>query len=242
MEFRSSRTACQLSEGAVKMATLKELANAIDSLLNHELGVARYKLTRQTRDKAYEAYIFCLCLRAARELGGNPVLRGIGSTGSQFIFRGAPGSLFSTSRNYGYAEFSLNRSYFEIHVGVEYRGGSGMTHEFDVSIIRAQDAENCRQDHIDPKPASLIAGWECKFYSRNLDKGLGRAFVGLMDDMGSNIRLSGMCSNSSHPQLKEYFRLRRRPFPHFELTPLKPSNEAIFVNQLKGVLKKMTGL
>jgi hypothetical protein len=32
--------------------------------------------------------------------------------------------------------------------------------------------------------ASLIGGWECKFYAGTLDKGLGRAFVELVDDMG----------------------------------------------------------
>jgi hypothetical protein len=61
-----------------------------------------------------------------------------------------------------------------------------------------------------------------------------------MDDMGSNVRQSGMCSNSAHPQLRDYFRPQRRPFPHFHLTPLERSNEDIFVNQLKGELKKLT--
>jgi hypothetical protein len=60
-----------------------------------------------------------------------------------------------------------------------------------------------------------------------------------MDDMGSNPRLSGMCSNSAHPQLREYFQPNRRPHPHFQLTPLQVSNEDIFVNQIKGELKKM---
>ena len=92
----------------------------------------------------------------------------------------------------------------------------------------------------DPKAASLIGGWECKFYAGSLQKGLGRAFVGLIDDMGSNLRLSGLCSNSSHPQLRNYFEPQRRPYPHFLLTPLQPSNEDVFVNQIKGELKKMT--
>jgi hypothetical protein len=63
--------------------------------------------------------------------------------------------------------------------------------EVDVCIIRANDADRCRQDPDDPPAASLVAGWECKFYAGNLQKGLGRSFVGLMDDMGSNPRLSG---------------------------------------------------
>ncbi len=222
------------------MATLTDLENAIDAMLNHPLGLGRYQLVRRVEEKAYEAYVFSLCLRAARELGVTPVLRGISASPDPFIFRGAPGQIHSQSRNFGYAQFSLNGHNFEIHAGVEFKGTSGMTHELDVCIIRSEDADRCRQTPDDPPSASLIAGWECKFYAGNLQKGLGRAFVGLIDDMGGNVRLNGLCSNSVHPQLRSYFRPRRRPHPHFHLTPLEPSNEDIFVNQIKGELKKMT--
>ena len=33
---------------------------------------------------------------------------------------------------------------------------------------------------------------------------------------------------------------RLAAFPHFRMTPLEPSNEDIFVNRIKGELKKMT--
>jgi hypothetical protein len=222
------------------MATLADLENAIDDLLGHPLGLGRYQLIRRVEEKAYEAYVFGLCLRAVRELGATPVLRGISGAPNPFIFRGAPGQIHSQSRNFGYAQFSLNGHDFEIHAGVEFKGTSGMTHELDVCIMRSEDAVQCRQQPDDPPPASLIAGWECKFLAGNLQKGLGRAFVGLIDDMGANLRLSGLCSNSVHSQLREYFQPQRRPYPHFRLTPLEPSNEDIFVNQVKGELKKMT--
>ena len=224
------------------MATLQDLENAIDALLNHPLGISQYQLVQRVEEKAYEAYVFGLCLRAVRELGITPVLLGNTGTPTPFVFRGAPGQIHSTGRNYGYAEFTLNGQDFEIHAGIEFKGTSGMTHELDVCIMRAADARACRdpQSLDDPPAASLIGGWECKFYAGNLDKGLGRAFVGLIDDMGSNARLTGLCSNSSHAQLRKYFQLQRRPYPHFRLTPLDPSNEAIFVNQIKAELKKMT--
>ena len=224
------------------MATLQELENAIDALLDHPLGIRQFELVQRIGEKAYEAYVFGLCLRAARELGVTPVLRGIVGEPTPFVFRGAPGQIHSRARNYGYAQFRLNGQEFEIHAGVEFRGTSGMTHELDVCIMRAQDARDCRnpQSLDDPHAASLVGGWECKFYAGNLQKGLGRAFVGLIDDMGSNIRLNGLCSNSAHPQLRLYFQPQRRPHPHFRLTPLEPSNEDIFVNQIKGELKKMT--
>jgi len=222
------------------MANLSDLQNAIDVLLSHPLGVGHYQLIRPVEEKAYEAYVFGLCLRAVRELGSTPVLCGIDGTPDPFIFRGAPGQIHSKARNYGYAAFVLNGQQFEVHAGVEFKGASGMTHELDVAIMRADDAAKCRQEPDDPPSASLIAGYECKFYAGNLQKGLGRAFVGLVDDMGSNLRQSGFCSNSVHPQLREYFQPQRRPHPHFRMIPLSPSNEDIFVNQLKGALKKMT--
>jgi len=224
------------------VATLADLESAIDVLLNHPLGVSQYQLVRSIEEKAYEAYVFGLCLRAVRELGVTPILRSISGPPIPFVFRGAPGQIHSRSRNYGYAEFTLNGQDFEIHAGVEFRGTSGMTHELDVCIIRGLDARACRnpQSLDDPHAAGLVGGWECKFYAGNLQKVLGRAFVGLIDDMGSNVRLTGLCSNSHHPQLRDYFQPQRRPYPHLRLTPLDSSNENIFVNQIKGELKKMT--
>ena len=224
------------------MTTLQDLETAIDGLLGNSLGSVQHQLVSRVEEKAYEAYVFGLCLRAVRELGIVPVLRGISGAPTPFIFRGGPGQIHSRRRNYGYAEFKLNGQGFEIHTGVEFRGTSGMTHELDVCIIRAVDARACRNPVSldDPTAASLVGAWECKFYAGNLEKGLGRAFVGLMDDMGTNVRLSGFCSNSEHPQLRDYFQPQRRPHPHFHLTPLVSSNEVIFVNLIKAELKKMT--
>lgn len=222
------------------MATLQDLENAIDSLLDHPLGAEHYSLVRQVEEKAYEAYIFGLCLRAVRELGAIPILRGIRGVPNPFIFRGAPGQIHSRFRNYGYAEFTLNGHACEIHAGVEFKGTSDMTHELDIAIMRSADAVACRRTPDDPSSASLIAGWECKFYTGTLDKALGRQFVGLVRDLGTNLRIDGLCSNVENTQLKLYLRPRERPYPHFRLTPLETSNEDIFVNQLKGELRKLT--
>ena len=224
------------------MATLADLESAIESLLRHPLGIGHYQLVRRIEEKAYEAYVFGLCLNAVRRLGVVPALCGICGTADPFIFRGGPGQIHSTRRNYGYASFTLNRRSFEIHAGVEFAGTSGMTHELDICIMRADDAQRCRtpDTRADPPAASLVAGWECKFLGGPIDKGLGRAFVGLMADMGTNPVLSGMCSNSTHSQLKHYFKKVSRPDPHFELSPLRPQNEQMFVSQVEFALKKMT--
>ena len=123
---------------------------------------------------------------------------------------------------------------------MEFAGTSGMTHELDVCIMRAEDADKCRAMPGNPPAASVVGAWECKFYGKKLDKHLARAFVGLMDDLGSNYRLAGFCSNQDHPQMKGYFEPPRRPYPHLLLTPLDPRSEKVFVGTLMAELKKMT--
>lgn len=223
------------------MATLAQLQAAIDALLDHPLGLGHYALIKGSEEKAYEAYVFGLCLRAVRSLGASPLLHGIAGKADPFIFRGAPGQIHSIHRNYGYARFVLNGIEFEIHCGVEFKGTSGMTHEIDVCVMKADEADNCRLNPDDPKSASVVAAWECKFYSGSLDKSLGRAFVGLVADLGTKHRLSGLCSNSSHNGLKDYFAPKNRPDPHFRLSPLYPDNEKLFVNDLASALRKMVG-
>ena len=72
------------------MATVAELERAIDTMLDHPLGIQQYQLARTVQGKVYEAYVFTLCLRAVRELGVTPVLRGVRHAPKPFIFRGRP--------------------------------------------------------------------------------------------------------------------------------------------------------
>jgi len=76
-------------------------------------GPATFSWLNRVGEKAYEAYVFGLCLRAVRELGVTPLLRGIAGAPTPFIFRGGPGQIHSQTRNYGYAEFALNGYTFE---------------------------------------------------------------------------------------------------------------------------------
>lgn len=224
------------------MATVEDLERAIDQLLDHPLGIKQYQVSQHVAGKLYEAYVFGLCIKAVRELGSTLNLYGMQGPPTPFVFRGAPGQIHSQAKNYGYAKFSLNEYDYEIHAGIEFKGKSKMTHELDICIMRANDAERCRdpQSLDDPPASSLICGWECKFYTRRLPKELGREFVGLMNDMGGNVRLSGLCSNSDHEQLRKYFSPQYRPYFCKKLTPLEPENEASFIDNIKTELRKLT--
>ena len=237
----STRSSSSFNLPETRMATLKQFEQAIDTLLSHSLGVGRFARIYRFSGKIYEAYVFGLCLHAVRDLGASPILTGIKDRTGPFIFRGAPGQIYSETKNFGYARFELNGEIFEIHCSIEYRGRSKMNHELDVSIIRGFDAEKCRDRRSPATPGtkSLVGAWECKFRAGKLPKMEGRAFVGLMADMGTSFRLNAFCSNTKNVQLGRYFSPKGRPYPHFDLTPDNPETEKNFVEQVKTELVKL---
>ena len=221
------------------MTTQPELRAAISTLLDHSLGIRRFEARRLVNGKMYEAYVFGLCLQALQELGAD--LRASSVTGSpgRFIFRGGAGQIYSRTRNYGHVEFTLNEKQFELHSSIEYCGTSGMFHEIDVSVLSAQAAWKCRETSVSPRPSSLVGAWECKFYTGRLPKEVGRTFVGLLADMGSSFRVSGLCSNTENQQLGLYYSKKNRPHAHFHLTPREHGSESDFVSHVKNEFKKL---
>jgi hypothetical protein len=226
------------------MATLKDLEKAIDKLLNHRKnGIFKYELANKSSDTAYEAYIFGLVLKAVRGLKVSPKLKAIKGQPLPFIFRGSPGRLSSKKgKNFGYAEFSLNNMTFEVHIDIQINGLSGMLHEVDVCIIHKRNADICRAKDSDPNHRALVVGIECKFYTKDLDKSLGREFLGLVTDMGSPVRLTLMCSNQSSDKIKQFFTPKKRPTPVFDLSPLTKTTEDDFLSEIRATLKRMTGV
>ncbi len=223
------------------MTTMNDLSNAIDQFLNHPLGINNYQLVRDVAEKAYEAYVFCLCLEAVRRLNGNIDLRSISqpqAIPNPFVFRGAPGSIYSSHKNYGYASCKLGDKEFEIHNSVEFIGTSTATHEIDVSIIEKSQSEKCRNDKRDPKNTALLAAWECKFYDHNLNIALARTLVGLLDDMGNKYFITGFSSNNDSASIRRYLSKKNRPQPCLLLSPLNNQNEELFINDLMASLRK----
>jgi hypothetical protein len=222
------------------MMTLTDLKSAVTSLLFSAGATGALQLNSNTRERAFEAYTFCLVLRAAQRAGAVVVVRGInsGPNPSPLVFRGAPGRLGSSSQDFAFAQCSLNGFDFEIHVDVEYEGSSGAVHEIDVSVVDHAQAERIRQRPSRlPSARSLRAVCECKFYDSTLGVALGRAFMGLIDDCGT-LEFKALLTNGASAGLAQYLRQKRRPDPFFDVSPLIAASADRFVSVLEQALRR----
>ena len=62
------------------MTTLNELRTALDNLLNLPAVGSLLCLNSNTCERAYEAYVFSLCIAAVKKAGGSITLVGIKSS------------------------------------------------------------------------------------------------------------------------------------------------------------------
>lgn len=226
------------------MATLADLQNAVNGLLNLPGIPAVLQLNSATRERAFEAYVFSLIVNATRQAGGTAEIRGINSGPNPpvLVFRGGPGLLGSRTQDYVYADCRLGNKEFEIHVDVQYEGGSGAIHELDVSIYDHQAAGRIRLNPtLFAKTNKLHGAVECKFYDSTLGTTLGRTFVGLVDDCGS-LQLRMFVTNGSSQGLMRYFSPKQRPNRFFHLSPLRPNDEQEFVNVVDHILSEWAGV
>ena len=222
------------------MATLNDLRNAIDQLLQISAAQRLLQLNSNTEERAYEAYILSLCCEAVSIQGGQAIITGInsGANPSPVVFRGGPGSMSSRNQDFCYADCRLRNKSFEIHVDIEYVGQSGATHEIDVSIYDSQAAQNVRLSRRSPRTnKALIAAIECKFYTLQPGVELARTFVGLATDCVSN-KFKAFVSNRSAPGIERFLSKSNSPEPFFDLTPLNPNSEQRFIRYLEQVLRK----
>ena len=226
------------------MASLIDLQNAINQVLAIPGVPAVLQLNSATRERAFEAYVFSLLVRAIREAGGTAVIHGrnSGPNPAIAIFRGGPGLLGSAAQDFAYALCQLNNKEFEIHVDIQYEGGSGAIHELDVSIYDHAAAERVRQNpNLFAKTGKLYGGFECKFYDSTLGTALGRTFVGLIDDCGT-LQIKAFTTNGLSQGLVRYFTPKKRPDRFFRLSSLRQTQEADFVSFVKQVLSKWAGV
>lgn len=226
------------------MASLSDLRNAVESALSLSTADATLQLNSNTRERAFEAYVFSLLVQAVRQAGGNATTVGIrtGQNPSIVVFRGGPGRLGSQSQDFAYARCSLGNKEFEFHVDVQYEGSSGAIHEVDVSLYDHRTADRVRQNQNEfAKSSKLYGALECKFYDSTLGTVLGRTFVGLVADCGQ-MRMTAFCSNGPSQSLAKYLQPQNRPDHFLRLSPLRASVEQRFLAHFQHELRKWTGV
>lgn len=222
------------------MATLQELKDAIDRVLNIAASNALLILRSNTCERAYEAYVFALCADAVRRAGGTAIATGIvgGANPPGLIFRGGPGSLASRAQDYCYMECNLNGKRFELHVDVTFEGQSGASHEIDVSIVDGDHADDVRRFNGLPRTNKhLIGAIECKFYESRPGVVLARTFVGLVRDCSAN-RFDAFIANRTTDDLEAFLSTSWSPQPFTDLLPINQGAEERFVRSLEQVLRK----
>lgn len=222
------------------MASLADLQTAVDRLFRVAGTSTLIQLNRRTKDSAYEAYIFGLCIEAVRRLGGLVQIRTVSGqiNPNPIILRGAPGVIYSTLQDYAHAYCVLNGKAFEIHLDVEFIGQSTASHEIDVSFIWHDVAERCRVRTEYPRMSQhLIGAIECKFYSGNPGVMLARTFAGLVSDSSAN-RVEAFAYNRSSDEIAAFFSKVNSSECFDELTPLNKNYEEMFINYVMKELKK----
>jgi hypothetical protein len=213
---------------------LGDLVALIDTVLDSIDPNSYVYLNRNTVDAAYAGYVFGLVLRAVERVADVDTVKlksaqgGPQTSPTVFVIRGSPGPLSSKAQDFGFAAFRYKSTAYEIHLGVQYKGSSGVLHEFDVSIIPAADADESRKTNKPPGSAKASALFECKCYSNSLGIHLGREFVGLKMDFTS-VPIARLVTNSASDSVALFLKKNNRPRASFRLAPDNPAMEEEFV-------------
>jgi hypothetical protein len=220
------------------VTTLADLENAYAALLSAHAPVTS---SGQAND-AFEVYTLSLILRAAKEEGAT--IRFESSFGvanpSPLLFRTSPGRIFTAIHDFSHAAVLFPDGLeFESHIGVYVEGLAGVLHECDVLVIDAEEGRFCRRNRVHPKKSSMALSVECKFYAGKLGIDLGRQFLGVTTDLGTEGRffLSNSTGKSVDRVLAHHNRGR-----FFGLTPLDVDAElqviALFRSTFRNIRAK----
>jgi hypothetical protein len=152
-------------------------------------------------DDLYEAYVWSIVLDAARNKGATITFKDInGNTvGGSFHFRTSPCEIWWNAHDYCHAELAFaGCPLLEAHVGIYVAGRSMVRHECDVAVLHKTEADVCRLRHVLPRASKVVLAVECKYYMNSTPGlGLGRAFLGLRDEIQKNNRFFAATSHSS---------------------------------------------
>jgi hypothetical protein len=182
----------------------------------------------------YEGYVLAHLLRAASFESWTAELRdGSDNPTTHAIFRSGPGRL--PSGNFTHVRLTKHgKVALEAHIGVKVRGASSIAHEFDLLLLRATVAADCRQANQDPSSSDVIGHAEAKYYGGNLTLPIGRAVAGLAVDCdlsGKSVLVTNQ-NGMTVEKLVQYYGISFRFL-------IKPSNGAglhHLVNRFRSIL------
>lgn len=217
------------------MTDLTDLQKAYNRFLSGHAPVAS---SNQAND-AFEVYTLCLVLRAAKEEDAKITFessKGVVNP-NPIRFRTSPGRIYSSANDYTHAKIIFpNDITYEAHIGVYVEGLAGVLHECDVLVLDSSEGLFCRRNFVHPKKTSVVLTAECKFYSSNLGISLGREFLGITTDLGTEGRyfLSNKDGKSVDRVLAHHKRQR-----FFGLTPLNKDAEDQVVAQFRSTFRNL---
>lgn len=201
------------------------------------IGVKNLSATSAGND-LYECYIWAIVLDAAKREGASiSFLNCHGASATDFWFRTSPSSIFSKTHEYCHAEIVFdNCPILEAHIGIYVSGKSKVNHECDVAVIYKDEADTCRRNNVHPRSSKVLMSVEAKYYiSSAIGIGLGRSFLGLINDIYPNGRffvstqMSGSIDRLFSRHNKEYEIGLSPTAPDLEIR-LRGSFEKIFRN------------
>jgi hypothetical protein len=186
----------------------------------------------------YEAYVFSLVLGAAQAEGATVSLHCVkGGVPNPFVFRTSPGAIWSRHRNYGYAVLDFQSCPpLEAHVSVRVSGHSQVLHECDVSVIRASEADACRNSslRLSPRSAKVVIAMEAKYYQSDLGLHLGRGFLGLTTDLSADNAMFVM--NCTAESVESLLAHKKKQWDH-HIVPNRPCEVARLFHAIRIAFK-----
>ena len=111
-----------------------------------------------------------------------------------------------------------------------------MVHECDVLVIDRSEGQFCRRTEVHPKKVSTVLTAECKFHVGSLRIHLGRQFLGVTADLGTEARF--FLSNSDGKSVDRVFAHHKRQRA-FGLTPLDIDTENQVVAQFRNAFRNL---
>src|SRR5580693_5119935 len=93
-------------------------------------------LSSAAMNDRYEAFVWLLAIRAAREEGATVFLQTAGGqVANAPVLRASPGVISSSNLSFTHAVISFpGRPLLEAHLGIKLDGKSGVAHEADVAV------------------------------------------------------------------------------------------------------------